>query len=488
MPMTEIELQNIPRHVAITMDGNGRWAELRGKARMAGHRAGSHTAPIRGARRLGLRELTLYAFSEQNWGRPRDEVDALMVLLQDFLVSEREEILQNTIRLRAIGDTSRLPDHVRGALETLSEASQNNDAMVLTLALSYGGQEEIVDAARALARAVQEGEIRPEDITVATLQARVPSVRYGAPDLMIRTGGEQRVSNFLLWGSAYSELYFSDTLWPDFEAEDLYLAIASYQRRQRRFGLVPPRSVISTNGQGLHACPNLGSALTALIGGPILIAALYLLPVTAFFGIAAVAMSIAAWELLAMTHPDDRFGRVLGTAGSLAVFTALVATPFGAHHPRAGLDPRPYRMPAVLLISLFRPAHIPAMGAVGALVMGPIASASWPRSPSCAPTGPAPAWFNPPARPAHRVVQRHGRILRRQVHRRLRLYPAVSATRPGRAPSARAVGSMLAAVLASMVFLEPSPSSWRRSCAVAGIIVAGSATSPSRCWGLAQRG
>lgn len=256
MAMTEIELQNIPRHVAITMDGNGRWAELRGKARMAGHRAGSHTVRriVRAARRLGLRELTLYAFSEQNWGRPRDEVDALMVLLQDFLVSEREEILQNTIRLRAIGDTSRLPDHVRGALETLSEASQNNDAMVLTLALSYGGQEEIVDAARALARAVQAGEMRPEDITVASLQTRVPSVRYGAPDLMIRTGGEQRISNFLLWGSAYSELYFSDTLWPDFEAEDLYQAIASYQRRQRRFGLVPPRSVISTNGHGLHAC------------------------------------------------------------------------------------------------------------------------------------------------------------------------------------------------------------------------------------------
>ncbi len=143
---------------------------------------------------------------------------------------------------------------MRGALEALSEASRDNDAMVLTLALSYGGQEEIVDAARALAAAVQRGELSPEEITVARLQAQIPSVRYGSPDLMIRTGGEQRVSNFLLWGSAYSELYFSDTLWPDFEAEDLYLAIASYQRRQRRFGLVPPRSVSSTNGHGLHAC------------------------------------------------------------------------------------------------------------------------------------------------------------------------------------------------------------------------------------------
>lgn len=254
--MTEIELQNIPRHVAITMDGNGRWAELRGKPRMAGHKAGSHTVRriVRAARRLGLRELTLYAFSEQNWGRPREEVEALMVLLQDFLVSEREEILQNTIRLRAIGDTSRLPEHVRVALETLAEASRDNDAMVLTLALSYGGQEEIVEAARAVARAVQRGELTLEEISVASLQQQIPSMRYGAPDLMIRTGGEQRVSNFLLWGSAYSELYFSDTLWPDFEAEDLYLAIASYQRRQRRFGLVPPRSVTPSNGHGLHAC------------------------------------------------------------------------------------------------------------------------------------------------------------------------------------------------------------------------------------------
>ena len=256
MRLTEIELQNIPRHVAITMDGNGRWAELRGKPRVAGHRAGSHAVRrvVRAARRLGLRELTLYAFSEQNWGRPRDEVDALMLLLQDFLMSERDELLQNTIRLRAVGDTSRLPGHVRAALETLARESRDNDAMVLSLALSYGGQEEIVEAARALALAAPRGEITPEELTVGSMQERIPSVRFGAPDLMIRTGGEQRVSNFLLWGSAYAELYFSDTLWPDFEAEDLYLAIASYQRRQRRFGLVPPRSVTSPNGHGLHAC------------------------------------------------------------------------------------------------------------------------------------------------------------------------------------------------------------------------------------------
>ena len=254
--MTLIDLQNLPRHVAITMDGNGRWAELRGKPRVAGHRAGSHAVRrvVRAARRLGLRELTLYAFSEQNWGRAREEVDALMILLQDFLISEREEILENTIRLRAIGDTARLPEHVRGALDALSEASRDNDAMVLTLALSYGGQEEIVEAVRGIAERVQRGALAPEEITVATVSEALPSMRYGAPDLMIRTGGEQRISNFLLWGSAYSELFFSDTLWPDFEAEDLYVAIADYQRRQRRFGLVPPKSVHPTNGNGLHAC------------------------------------------------------------------------------------------------------------------------------------------------------------------------------------------------------------------------------------------
>lgn len=254
--MNLIELQNLPRHVAITMDGNGRWAELRGKPRVAGHRAGSHAVRrvVRAARRLGIRALTLYAFSEQNWGRPRVEVDALMVLLQEFLVSEREEILSNTIRLRAIGDVSRLPEHVREALDALSGASRDNEGMVLTLALSYGGQEEVADVARCLAERVQRGEMSPAEITPEAIARALPSMQHGAPDLMIRTGGEQRISNFLLWGSAYSELFFSDTLWPDFEAEDLYAAIAAYQRRQRRFGLVPPKSVSPLLGNGLHAC------------------------------------------------------------------------------------------------------------------------------------------------------------------------------------------------------------------------------------------
>jgi undecaprenyl diphosphate synthase len=238
---TLLDLRNMPRHVAITMDGNGRWAELRGRPRMAGHRAGSHAVRrvVRAARRLGLQQLTLYAFSAQNWGRPHEEVEALMALLHEFLVSERDEILQHRIRLRAIGDTSRLPAPVREVMDNLTRESGDHGGMVLTLALSYGGREEIADAARAMAEQVARGTLRPEEITPERITAALPSLAFGDPDLMIRTGGEQRISNFLLWGSAYSELVFSEVLWPDFTADDLYAALLAYQRRQRRFGLVP---------------------------------------------------------------------------------------------------------------------------------------------------------------------------------------------------------------------------------------------------------
>lgn len=239
--MTMIDARNLPRHVGIVMDGNGRWAELRGRPRTAGHRAGSHAVRriVRAARRLGIEQLTLYAFSEQNWGRPEDEVDALMNLLQEYLVSEREEILGNEIHLRAVGNTQKLPPHVREVLDELSARSSENRKMVLSLALSYGGREEIANAARILAEKVREGSLRPEEITEEALRAHIPSVEYGDPDLLIRTGGELRISNFLLWGSAYAEFHFSRSLWPDFTAEDLHEAIASYQSRQRRFGLVP---------------------------------------------------------------------------------------------------------------------------------------------------------------------------------------------------------------------------------------------------------
>ena len=238
--MNLVEARNLPRHVGIIMDGNGRWAELRGEPREAGHKAGSAAVRriVRVCRRLGLDALTLYAFSEQNWARPAGEVDALMGLLREFLVSERDEILHNDIRLVAIGDLSRLPAGVREVLDPLRRASSDNGKMTLALALSYGGREEIAAAARQLAFEAVAGELDPATIDAATLGARLPSLGVGDPDLIIRTGGEFRISNFLLYGAAYAELAFFDRLWPDFTEDDLFAAIGSYQRRERRFGLV----------------------------------------------------------------------------------------------------------------------------------------------------------------------------------------------------------------------------------------------------------
>jgi undecaprenyl diphosphate synthase len=251
-----VEARNLPLHIGIIMDGNGRWAQLRGMPRVAGHKEGSQAVRriVRAARRLGLRALTLYAFSEQNWARPDEEVDALMVLLRDFLLSERDEILDNGIRLNAIGNLGRLPSLVRAVLDPLRRESNTKDQMTLTLALSYGGREEIASAARDLAREVKAGRIDPDDVTVERLHERMPSLSVGDPDLIIRTGGERRISNFLLYGLAYAELHFADVLWPDFTVDDLYEAIASYQTRERRFGHV-----------GKAATP--GSPLASAMGG-----------------------------------------------------------------------------------------------------------------------------------------------------------------------------------------------------------------------------
>jgi len=222
------------------MDGNGRWAAQRGQRRSEGHRAGSHAVRriVRLARRIGLEALTLYAFSFQNWARPATEVAALMALLHEFLIDERSEILDNGIRLAAVGDLEQLPDQVRSVLDRLCADSAHNSRMTLTLALSYGGQEEIAKAMRTIAAEVADGKLAPEAIDVDTIRSHIPSLQVGEPDLIIRTGGERRLSNFLLFGSAYAELYFSDRYWPDFTEEDLFSAIASYQRRERRYGLV----------------------------------------------------------------------------------------------------------------------------------------------------------------------------------------------------------------------------------------------------------
>ncbi len=222
------------------MDGNGRWATALGQGRSVGHESGSKTVRsiVRACRRLGVDALTLYAFSAQNWNRPPAEVQALMELLRDFLVSEREELLENDIRLRAVGRLDQLPARVRDVLDPLMAETAELEGMTLTLALAYGGQEELVDAARSLASAARDGELDPAQIDETYLERYMPSAAVGPVDLLIRTGGEKRISNFLLWSAAYAELVFTETLWPDFDEVELYDAIASYQGRERRFGLI----------------------------------------------------------------------------------------------------------------------------------------------------------------------------------------------------------------------------------------------------------
>jgi undecaprenyl diphosphate synthase len=231
--------EDLPRHIAIIMDGNGRWAKRRGLPRIEGHRKGADSVRevTRAARELGVQALTLYAFSSQNWDRPIEEVRMLMALLRDYLVDERPEILDNGIRLTTIGNIDRLPDFVREPLFALKADSANNTGMTLCLALSYGGREAIVDAARSIVGRVLTGEIREQDVNELSFGEALCTNKLPPLDLVIRTSGEQRLSNFLLWEVAYAELYFTDTMWPDFKRADLMDAIATYQGRERRFGL-----------------------------------------------------------------------------------------------------------------------------------------------------------------------------------------------------------------------------------------------------------
>lgn len=228
----------VPQHVAIIMDGNGRWAESRGLPRIKGHEAGAESVRdiTRACRAAGVKALTLYSFSTENWKRPPDEVAGLMALLARFLVEERSEILENGIRLQAIGQTDTLPLTVRAALKELSFASRQNSGMTLTLALSYGGRAEIVEAARSLARKAATGRLRPEQIDEAAFAAELGTAGLPEPDLLIRTSGELRLSNFLLWQLAYAEFYVTDTLWPDFRRDELHAAFAAFGNRERRFG------------------------------------------------------------------------------------------------------------------------------------------------------------------------------------------------------------------------------------------------------------
>ena len=234
----EVARRPLPRHVGIIMDGNGRWAEERGLPRLEGHRMGSDSvrAVTRAARKLGLPALTLYAFSAQNWNRPPDEVSGLMDLLRDYLRSERPEILDNGIRLHAIGELDRLPPRVRDPLEEIRAASAQNRQMTLTLALSYGGREEIVAMARRVAEDARAGTLDADAVDAEAVEERLWTAGLPPLELVVRTSGEVRVSNFLLWQLAYAEIHLTETLWPDFGEEALLVALDDFQRRERRFG------------------------------------------------------------------------------------------------------------------------------------------------------------------------------------------------------------------------------------------------------------
>ncbi len=229
----------VPEHVAVIMDGNGRWAKKHKlAARIKGHEAGAETirAVLRACDKVGVRYLTLYAFSTENWRRPKKEVDGLMNLLRKFLKKNTDELIEKGIRLRAIGQIDRLPDETRAELARSIEKSKNEKKLDLILALSYGGRTEIVDCIRQISSIVKSGKLAPENISEKTVKQHLYAPDVPDPELLIRTSGEMRISNFLLWQISYSEIYVTKTLWPDFRENDFYKAITDYQKRARRFG------------------------------------------------------------------------------------------------------------------------------------------------------------------------------------------------------------------------------------------------------------
>lgn len=233
---TQIDMNRIPRHVAIIMDGNGRWAKQRGLSRSAGHQAGAELlhSLTRTIGELGVKYLTLYTFSMENWSRPIEEIGALMKLLLESL--EEELFMKHNIRFRVIGDISRLPEDVVAQIDHCISKTAANTGLCMTLALSYSSKWELTEAARQIAKAVKEGQLDLADINEQTIDQYLTTSFMPDPDLLIRTGGEVRLSNYLLWQCAYSELYFCDTFWPDFNDEEFYKAICDYQQRERRFG------------------------------------------------------------------------------------------------------------------------------------------------------------------------------------------------------------------------------------------------------------
>ena len=246
----------IPRHLAIIMDGNGRWAEQRRLPRILGHRKGVETVQsvVDECLELGIGYLTLYAFSSENWGRPQDEVDALMGLLGNFLKKELAQLQKRGVRLMAIGELDRLPEGTVKILKDIIDKTEHNTNMVLNLALSYGSRNELTRAMQQLGRDIAEGILSPDSLSEQDIEARLDTRDIPSPDLLIRTSGEMRVSNFLLWQIAYAELYFTEALWPDFSRNELMQALQAYSNRQRRFGLTGAQlhGAAESDGEGRH--------------------------------------------------------------------------------------------------------------------------------------------------------------------------------------------------------------------------------------------
>jgi undecaprenyl diphosphate synthase len=239
MPLPEqIDKSRLPKHVAIIMDGNGRWARKQGEERTFGHRSAvsSVRAATEGCAELGIQFLTLYAFSTENWSRPKEEVDALMELMVETIHGELETLMKNNIRLRTIGEISELPPKCFRELKDAMDQTQNNHGLTLIIAVNYSSRWELTEAMKKIARDVALGDLNPNAISEKTISSYLETHDYPDPELMIRTSGEQRLSNYLLWQLAYAELYFTPVLWPDFTKEDLYQAIIEYQKRERRFG------------------------------------------------------------------------------------------------------------------------------------------------------------------------------------------------------------------------------------------------------------
>jgi undecaprenyl diphosphate synthase len=236
--MDDLDPDKIPRHIAIIPDGNGRWAEMRGLPRNEGHRRGTEVVRevVEAASDLGVKYVSVYAFSMENWGRPPEEIDAIMSLLRRYIRRERRELMSRGVQVKAIGRLDMLDPDLVGAIRELEEATSGNVEMRLTFALSYGGRTELTDVVRRIAREVESGHLDPDTIEEKDLAARLYAPDLPDPDLLIRTGGEHRISNFLLWQLAYTELWVTDALWPEFSQAHLLEAVRGYQQRERRFG------------------------------------------------------------------------------------------------------------------------------------------------------------------------------------------------------------------------------------------------------------